>query len=354
VVPVSSIITARFMLRLLLLTSIYVSIGFGFLQAAELHLSNGDRITGELIRRDGTTIHFRSPYLGEIVISDSQAVVVEGPDTPVESLAGLPPTVAPTSPLVSSSLPSPDSSARLTDASGAGGNHSRWKGKVEFGYQQNSGREDALNLTLRGEAERKVGVNSYRGEARLIYAKQQGVINTDRDDGSFRWRHELSERVFAQSLSSYTKDRVKQIDQNIEQNLGFGYRLFQDPRHSTNVGAGVTAQYREAFGINTGVSYLGELFQDYTYKLNGRITFTQDSSVLYSPARRGHYVVIDNNLVQSDGTNNYRLRFNSSLQGKITQRISMNLRFEYEFDNSVINRDARSDERISSSIGYGF
>src|SRR4051812_7405994 len=59
--------------------------------ATELHLSNGDRITGVLPGRVDGKIHFRSPLLGEIVVAENQAVVVETPDTPVESLAGLPP-----------------------------------------------------------------------------------------------------------------------------------------------------------------------------------------------------------------------------------------------------------------------
>ncbi|MCB1103627.1 MAG: DUF481 domain-containing protein [Cephaloticoccus sp.] len=51
---------------------------------------------------------------------------------------------------------------------------------------------------------------------------------------------------------------------------------------------------------------------------------------------------------------NYKVRFNSTLQGKMSERISLNLRYEFEYDNAVLNKEARSDQRITSSVGYAF
>src|SRR5262245_56926822 len=59
--------------------------------AAELHFRNGDRLTGELVRREDGKITFRSSVLGEIIVAEVDAAVVETAETPVESLAGLPP-----------------------------------------------------------------------------------------------------------------------------------------------------------------------------------------------------------------------------------------------------------------------
>ena len=48
------------------------------------------------------------------------------------------------------------------------------------------------------------------------------------------------------------------------------------------------------------------------------------------------------------------MRFNSTLQGKVTERVSVNLRFEYELDNAIQIEDARETQRLTSSIGYAF
>jgi hypothetical protein len=59
--------------------------------AAELHLRNGDRVTGELVTRTDGKIHFRSPLLGDLVISELDATVIESVEVPVESLSGTAP-----------------------------------------------------------------------------------------------------------------------------------------------------------------------------------------------------------------------------------------------------------------------
>lgn len=164
-----------------------------------------------------------------------------------------------------------------------------------------------------------------------------------------------SRPVFAQSLTSFLTDDVKQIDQNFEQNLSFGYALLKRDRHVINVGGGATGQYRQAVNIDNGMAILGEVFQDYTYRINGRITLVQDLLAQYLLRRRTSTSSETNPLVAATGdVQNYKIRFNSTLQGRVTDKVSMNIRFEYEFDNTIADREAKADQRISSSFGYAF
>lgn len=359
--------------------------------AAELHLRNGDRVTGELVTRTDGKIHFRSPLLGDLVISELDATVIESVEVPVESLSGLPPsspksvakpaqtparTKAPNAIDSSSSAPqigaspttsggekTPPAIAAKTPASGGSAKGKpepaaklgRWRGKVELGFQQQSGRQDGLTASLRADAERERGRNQVKANVRYLYGELNDRINTDRTDASVRWRHQLSARVFAQSLTSFLTDDVKQIDQNFEQNLGFGYALLKRDRHVINVGGGATGQYRQAVNIDNGMAILGEVFQDYTYRINGRITLVQDLLAQYSPVTKDQYILRNGSLVAATGdVQNYKIRFNSTLQGRVTDKVSMNIRFEYEFDNTIADREAKADQRISSSFGYAF
>lgn len=291
---------------------------------------------------------------GDFVVDEADAAVIDSPETPVESLTGLPPT--------QTSKTKPKSTAK-PDRQVAGGDpvlpvpppETKWKGKLEFGFLSQSGRSEVLNNSLRIEAELKDGVDNYRAVARYLYGETNGTVASDRQDASFRWRHDISKRVFAQSLSSYARDQVTQIDLNLEQNGSMGYQVLQSEQHKATVGAGVTVQYREAEGIEPGVNYLGEVFQDYSYKLNGRLTLTQAINALYSPNPQARSIV--STVAPGSLTTeleNYRLRFNSSLQGKMTERISLNLRYEFEYDNAIIDKESRTDQRITSSIGYAF
>ena len=230
-----------------------------------------------------------------------------------------------------------------------------WKGKLEFGFRRQAGRRDAVNLDFRANAERKLGDNGLKASARLLYVEQDDKINTERYDTSLRWRRELSERTFAQTLTSYYRDPLKNIRNNWEQNVGAGLRVFKSGEHTVNVGAGLTAQYRQADADTSGSFALVELFQDYTYQFNKRIKFLQNAVAQYSPDGQGKFVTVGNQpSTSSSGESNYKVRFDSTLQGQITDNISLNLRYEYEFDNAVVTEAARADQRITSSIGYGF
>jgi putative salt-induced outer membrane protein YdiY len=340
-VPRSSTLVSS-IFRLLLIALLCVPAA----RAVELHLKNGDRITGQLVGRENGHIVFRSPILGELRVPHDQAVVVDTPQTPVESLAGIPPSAA--------TLPKPGTGATAVIADPSP-KSPPWRGKMEFGFLQQTGRKDNVQVSLRADAERTAGPNSYRAEARALYGEQYEETTSDRYDGLFRWRHELGPRTFSQLQSSYTKDRVKLIDDNAEQNVGVGYRILQKPRHSGSIGVGVTAQYRRAVGVESGTNYLGELFEDYSYRLTGRLTITQDASILYSPDERSRYVSTGQGFIPTDDSaTNYRLRFNSALQGKVSERVSLNLRFEYEFDNAILDPKAKVDQRLTTSIGYGF
>lgn len=352
--------------------------------AAHLVLRNGDRITGEVVSRENGRITFRSPLLGEIIVAEVDAAVDELGGTAEnanmsESLAGLPPQnpAAPASsaPRPPAQTPPPPAKSPAPTAAPPAGSPAvakapaakpaakpaapavakadtasakparpPWKGKIEFGFKQHSGRSDRIDFDLRADVERKVGLDSYRANGRIIYGKLNGRINTDRHEASFRWRHDFSKTVFSQMVSTYYADDVKLIDHNYEQNVGFGYRLLDRKAHIVNAGLGVTGQYRESANAPSDGYVLGELFEDYTFKINGRFTLLQDFLAQWSSKAPSG----------SPDAQNYKLRFNTALQGRVTQRLSMNLRFEYEFDNSIVNRDARVDQRISSSLGYAF
>lgn len=369
--------------RAFLLSLISAGIVFGFMaptsaRAAQLILRNGDRITGEVISRDNGRITFRSPLLGEISVAEVDAAINELGGTAenqamAESLAGLPPqqpsspqpaseaaakkpepltapstgnvAKSPAAPPAKTPAPTVAQTQQKAAPPSAKPGRPPWKGKIEFGFKQQSGRSDRLDFDIRADAERKLGLNSYRANTRVIYGKLNGRVNTDRHEATFRWRHDFSKTVFSQALTTYYSDEVKLIEHNYEQNVGFGYRLLDRNAHIVNAGLGLTGQYRENAGSSTTEGYvLGEFFEDYTFKINGRFTLLQDFLAQWSSKAPSANADIQN----------YKIKFNAALQGRVTNRLSMNLRFEYEFDNAITNRSARVDQRISSSLGYAF
>lgn len=341
----------------------------------QLRFKNGDRISGQIVRQTPEEVVFRSPVLGEITLPRKEVQIIRGgaaPEVPVEALVGIAPMNGNgDSPPSQPTPPSPQSkpaqqpapeppppavneAARIADAVDAVETEP-WKGKLEFGLRQQQGRRDIFSVDIRGSADRTVGPNDLRAKARLLYGEQDGRVNNDRYDASFQWRRELGERTFAQSLTSYFQDDLKDINRNWEQNIGAGYRLLDSKEHVINLGAGLTGQYREANFSPSGFYTLIELFQDYTYRITKRLTIRQNAQAQYSPEGGTRFLSVGSQPSSAlKEETNYKVRFNTVLQGKLTQNLSMNLRFEFEYDNAVRPSSARTDQRIISSIGYAF
>ena len=323
-------------------------------QRVELQLSNGDRLSGELIWRADGKLRFRSPILGDLTLAETEVAILQIPeplDPAAHATASTPATPADKPAATVPGKATATSPANQATAPA----RARWKGKLEVGSVQQTGRTDTLSYNARIEAEKKVRRHTLRATGRVLYAEQNDKPSADRHDAAFRWRYQLSKRTFAQSQTTYYHDEIVQIQTNFEQNAGLGYRIIDQPRHTVNVGGGVTAQYREWDAGTNGWAPYGEVFQDYSFKVNERITFNQDAVAQFSPSDRAFNIPNRSTPATVDpDEQNYKLRFNSTLQGQVTERISVNLRFEYELDNAIQVENARETQRITSSIGYAF
>lgn len=322
-------------------------------QKVELQLANGDHLTGELIWRAEGKIRFRSAVLGDLTLAETDAAILEIPETLDPAAAAR--SSATKSPASKTSAPATLAKTPAAAPQAAAPAKERWKGKVELGSVQQTGRTETLSYNLRAEAEKNVRRHTLRATGRMLYAEQNDKPSADRQDAAFRWRYQLSKRIFAQAQTIYYSDEIIQIQTNFEQNIGLGYRLIDQRRHVLNLGGGITAQYREWDAGTNGWAPYAEVFEDYTFKINDRISFNQDAVAQYSPSDRAFNIPNRSapKLVDPE-EQNYKVRFNSTLQGKVTERISVNLRFEYELDNAIQVEDARETQRLTSSIGYAF
>jgi putative salt-induced outer membrane protein YdiY len=321
---------------------------------SELLLINGDRITGEILSREAGKITLRNSLLGtvslaETAVASTRQLASASPAPTTAAVAPAPGAVASTTTPASGAAPKllpPLSFAQvLRDL----------KGSVEFGFNEQAGRTEAVTFSLRGDADYVRGDNSYHLAGRYFYGKYNGALQSDRRDTSFRWRHELAPRFFSQAASHHVVDHVKSIDFDLEQSAGLGWAAVKTDRQLLNLIAGATGQYRQAYGMQAGTIGFADLSQDYSFKFNQHFSLKQDSSVQYSPVGRTGYTQLNSLLVPvDDGATNYRLRFNIALQSKLSGHFSMNLRYEFERDNALHDRKLKTDERVSSTLGYSF
>jgi putative salt-induced outer membrane protein YdiY len=361
--------------------------GFG---AEQMVLKNGDRLTGKVMKREDGKIFFRSDLLGDIVAPDSEVKIVELPPvaTPTLSMVGLPPPVAGDQPAATVPIIGPSAPATPTLEGAAPIGRvvavapsrgpwwwpgwpswpwvtrplyilrpviTKWTGKIEFGYSNELNQVRTVSTSLRGELDRNVGPDEVQFKGVYLYGSTEGVPTTDQDELDFRWRHNLDARWFTQAVTSYSSDKIRLINTDFEQTADLGYKLIAAARQTLDIGGGAMVQYFDATGVEKGSDYLANGFQDYIYKINGRYTFTEDASIQYSPEDRGRRgVVADLNSPINTESRNYDYKFHATLQGKVSNHLSLNLHYEYEYDNAVLDPSARADQHITGTLGYGF
>jgi putative salt-induced outer membrane protein YdiY len=145
------------------------------------------------------------------------------------------------------------------------------------------------------------------------------------------------------------------VDLSVEQQFGGGYRVLDGRHQKASVGLGAVLQRYERAGYLDQTAVLGSAFQDYAYAWNDRVKLMQESSLQFSDrapaiARNvpGTTVVAD----APDGT--YRLKLNTTLQTKMTDQVSLNLRYEYDYDRAIAEAELRADSRLTTSLVYAW
>jgi putative salt-induced outer membrane protein YdiY len=293
-------------------------------------LANGDRLNGELVGETPTFIEIQHPQLGRIKLAREVLLAPGDAAAPAKD----PPAQVPVTPQVNI-IVKPEVE--------------KWKRQMEVGYVQQSGAKERQDLSVRLQVDGKEGDNTFRGTARMLQAESDGETITERREADFRWRYDINKRLFAQSLTTYAFDGLRSIDLSLEQQLGGGFRVLDTTRHKANVGLGAVVQYLERTDTAEQTALLGSLFQDYAYQLNSRVKLVQESNFMVSDTGT---LNVRSNLSNPSVEGSYRLRFNTGLQSKVSNRMSLNLRFEYDYDRSILETELRADQRLTTSLGY--
>jgi putative salt-induced outer membrane protein YdiY len=310
-------------------------------RAATWTLANGDRLTGELRHEDATFIEVEHPQLGRLKVARS-ALYGANPEGTADEEAK-PAEEGGLEEGEDMDIHTPDALASAVRPKGK-----KWKRQVELGYAQQSGAKEQEDLSVRVQLDGREGDSTYRGTARLLQSEADGQTVTERREADFRWRYNINKRLFTQALTTYAADAVRSIDLSFEQQIGGGYRLIDSRRHKANIGLGAVVQYLERPETDEQTAVLGSFFQDYAYQWNRRLKLVQESSFMFSDT--GTLDVKSGLSNAPEGS--YRLKFNTGLQSKVTNRMSLNLRFEYDYDRSVLESELRADQRLTTSLGY--
>ena len=294
------------------------------------NLTDGQIIHGQVLEENEEFILVESPTLGRVEIPRS-ALRLDAPDR-LEGATSDP------------ALMGIEDILSLSEEEEAGGLFRHIRGTIEAGYLLQSGRTDRDEITLRADLQQDLGRNNYRFQSEFLYGTQNDEKNNDRYGLNFRWRRTLSERFFTQTLTTYEKDRIRLVRHRAEQEVGIGYKWINRDDFKLSFGPGLTFQFEEfrleedQEPVDDSWNYLLTVNQDLLWLINSRLRVEQSTKYLLDP----------------DDTEDYIIRFNSALISKLTDQLSLSVRYQLLYENQTAPNVERADQRLMTTLGWAF
>lgn len=310
-------------------------------QAAVVELANGYALEGKIIGKDDKVLHLDSTLMGLIDIPLSNiAKIDEEPTAKAEE-----PSVA-TAPSAKETLPAPAIAPQKSDIDRLLEHInflSNWKTDLALGIGYVSGETDSASSSISFSTERKWTKQELRFELLQQYEKttdSDGKSSVSKDSLKTlgRYRNNFSERLFWQSETQYGYDNVKEIDYDLRESLGLGWRVIKTERMNLALTPAASIQKKKVDGESKDMTYAPTLFEEFTFDLTKSTSFRQDLSILFP--------------VNGDDGNSYH--FSLKTKSMLSEHLSFNLLYLYDYDGSVAKEVEPGQHSLNVLLGVSF
>ncbi|KAF0095463.1 MAG: putative salt-induced outer membrane protein [Puniceicoccaceae bacterium 5H] len=361
----------RHNLRSLLAASLFLG-GLAGAQAAEVTLSNGDKLTGEVLRVEDDKIILLSPILGEIEIPDLGVTIVYGEnETPVmvQPAEEPEPEVTPEDMTAAAVAAEEEAAPAVDPTSGAPigedeqkqleevwwhPNHlfswlapyypfTEWDNSIDVGFKLENNVTDKTQILLAAETSRKFTdieltlYGQYRYSEDHPESGEKNVTENQRQS-YFRYRHDISDRLFFQSRTDYKSDEIAGIQGEYQQNVGVGYRWLDSEQWKASVTPSLGYQRRDYETLPTEDQFLGTLFQYLEYQISSRLKFKESAT-------------FRSNISNPE---DYSFDFQASLENRLAAYLNMKIRYDFQYDQAVDGVVETDKQIINLTFGADF
>jgi len=313
------------------------------LHASVVKLTNGDRVSGDIISRDEEKLTINSPVFGvlELPLSEVSVEIVDAPaPDEQEQPAQTPPSVSTQPTFIDSHGVLHSVTAGFLDRINILRN---WKSNMDIGLSLLTGQTNTRSTNLSFDSEREWTHDSARLEVEQEYEITEtdgtNTVTRNRFKATARLRHDLDKTVFLQSDSQYFFAKIKGIDHDVRQSMGIGWRLSQTDKLNINLTPSVTAQYQMIKSEGQDISCAPTIYEEVTYNWTSSVNLRQEASALFP--------------VTGDSREpSYHLA--TTLQNKFTDNLSMNLEYLFDYDGSVDSDTEAGQHSVRMGLGISF
>jgi len=332
--------------------------------ADQVVLKNGDRVTGDIVKKDGKTITIKTAAFGVITAAWDQveSITTEKPVT-VELKGGEVYNGTLTVKQDSGTIQAPKAPQEVTLAEIAivrdaaeqkefekmmAPPWSRlWAGRATLGFAGTKGNAETQTLTMGMAATR--ATRKDKTQLRFSAIKASALIaNTSASTaeavrGGWGYDRNVGRRMFINTFNDYEFDRFQNLDLRFVLGGGVGYMVYKGEKLSLDVLGGgafnresfASAPKQNAFTRQSAEAYFGN---ELSWKLNGLVSLTQSSRLFPNLTNTGEY----------------RFNFDTGANTKLTKWLTWNTTISNRLLSNPNPGRAKNDFLYSTGFGINF
>jgi len=322
----------------------------------QITLKNGDRVTGQIVKKDGSTLTIKSAFMGTVTVPWDQIsdVKADSPITVVLPSGTVQGTVTTSGSRIQiSGRPESVPLAEVVAIRDAAEQEAfdrlqrprlseLWAGTAALGFAGTAGNARTLTFTT--------GVNAARvtktDKTSLYFSaiKASALVNGKSSEtaqavrGGIGYDHNVSKRLFVNIFNDYEYDRFQNLDLRFVLGGGFGFHAVKTDRSELNLLGGLDynhSKFSTPLTRNSAEFFWGD---EYSYKLSGASSLVQSFRMF-------------NNL--SD-TGTYRMNFDIGASTKIAKWLSWNVALSDRYLNHPAPGRKTNDFLYTTGVGVTF
>jgi putative salt-induced outer membrane protein len=324
-------------------------------------MKDGDRITGDIVKKDGDDVTVKSKNFGTVTLKWSDIASIRT-ETPVNVETSDGKTVKAnietqgdqiqiTAPGATERIPPANIVALRDDAEQK--NHERflhpglldlWAIRGSFGIAGAQGNAETFTITTPVNFERVS--NTTRTTAYFNSIRSRATVNgvsaqTARAvRGGWAYSRNLNKRVFANAFNDYEYDAFQSLDLRVVLGGGIGYQLWTRDANRLALLGGISWNHETfdpfpspVFTRNSAEAYWGD---DFTYKLNSRTNIVQAFRMF-------------NNL---SNTGAYRMNFDAGVNTQLTSWLNWTISVSDRYLSNPVPGRKNNDFLYTTSLGF--
>lgn len=219
-----------------------------------------------------------------------------------------------------------------------------WSGNLRVGMNLSFGDREYTHTYLRGnlKIQEKNSPHLFRLSGEYNYretVRSNGIqdVSVDRSHLNFTYRWFFSESWFFQNASNYRMDKLKGIDNELQNIIGYGYRKNFLNSLELLIGSGIGFKDRSIVGIADESTMIINVFQELNWKPSKQIRLNQTLNFYQDPEKLDIY--------------NYE--FVLGFNYRFTDLLGFEIRYLMDFDNGI-TENVKEDSRFQNALIFYF